>query len=330
MSGRRQPMARRPWGPESLRRQIESIVAGATPRVRPVLQEFADWLEAERGLTLGSIAVRSHSVIPFVEALARRGSVLAGLETLTPLELETRFVRLCHDRGPAWRRSFQAALRLFLRFAGLRGWTDAALARAVPSLRAYRLSTVPRALPDGDVARLVASVEGPACSARDRAIVLLLVVYGVRRGQLCTLRLEDIDWRGRTITFHPQKGGKATKHELMPAIAAVIASYLRDERPESVEPAVFLRMLPPYTPLSPTAISQMVAQRLQHLGVDRRPTGPHALRHAFATRLLRVGTSLKEIADLLGHRSLSSTSLYAKVDYARLVQVAAEWPEVRT
>jgi integrase/recombinase XerD len=329
MSGRRRPMARRPWGAESLPRRIESIVAGATPRIRPVLQEFAQWLEVERGLTLGSVAVRIHSVKPFIETVARRGPVHARLATVTVLEIETWFVRLCRDRGPAWRRSFQAALRLFLGFAGLQGWTDAALARAVPSLRAYRLSTVPRALPEGDVARLVASVEVEACCARDRAIAMLLVVYGVRRGQVCTLRLEDIDWRGRTITFHPQKGGKPIQHELMPEIAAVIASYLRCARPDRVDQAVFLRRHRPYTPLGPTAISQLMAQRLQRLGVASRPTGPHALRHAFATRLLRAGKPLKEIADLLGHRSLSSTSAYAKVDHARLVQVAGEWPEAR-
>jgi integrase/recombinase XerD len=329
MSGRRQRMAAKPWGPESLRRRVERIVAGAAPRVRPVLREFAHWLEAERGLTLGSVAVRIHSVKSFAEALARRGSVLAGLATMTALEIETRFVRLCHDRGSAWRRSFQAALRLFLEFAGTEGWLGVALVRSVPSLRGCRLSTVPRALPDADVARLVASVQGRACCARDRAIVLMLVVYGVRRGQIGALQLADIDWRRRTIRFHAQKGGKVIVHELTPELAAAIADYVRGERPESTAPEVFLRKHAPYTRLSPMAITEVVAKRLQRLGVRGTPTGPHALRHAFATRLLRAGKSLKEIADLLGHRSLSSTSLYTKVDHARLVQVAGEWPEVR-
>lgn len=328
MSGRRGPMAQRPWGAESLPRRVESIVAGASPRTRPVLQEFARWLEVERGLTLGSIAVRIHSIKPFVEALARRGPLHAGLAGITALEIETRFVRLCRDRGSAWRRSFQAALRLFLGFAGLQGWSDAAMAHAVPSLRVCRLSTVPRALPEADVARLVASVEGETCCARDRAIVLLLVIYGVRRGQICALQLTDVDWRERTIKFHAQKRGKAIDHELMPAVAAALADYLRCERPGSIEPAVFLRKQPPYTELSPMAITELVAQRLRRCGVKGVPTGPHALRHAFATRLLGAGRSLKEIADLLGHRSLSSTSMYAKVDRARLIQVASEWPEV--
>jgi integrase len=294
-----------------------------------VLQEFAHWLETERGLTLSSVAVRIHSVTPFVEALARRGSVLAGLDTMTALEIETRFVRLCRDRGPAWRRSFQAALRRFLEFAGAEGWTDMALVRSVPSLRAYRLSTVPRALPDDDVARLVESVDGEACNARDRAIVLMLVVYGVRRGQIGALQLADVDWRERTIRFHAHKGGKAIVHALTPEVAAAIADYVRGERRESTCPELFLRKHPPYTRLSPMAITEVVAQRLQRLGVGGTPVGPHALRHAFATRLLRAGKPLKEIADLLGHRSLSSTSVYAKVDHARLVQVAGEWPEAQ-
>jgi integrase len=295
-----------------------------------VLWEFAQWLEVERELTRESVAVRIQSVKSFVEALARRGSVLAGLAGMTALELETWFVRLCRDRGPAWRRSFQAALRLFLRFAGLQGWSAAALVRSVPSLPACRLSTVPRALPEEDIGRLLASVEQDDCCARDRAIVLLLVLYGVRRGQICTLQLADLDWRRRTIRFRAQKGGKAVHHELMPAIANAIAEYVRNERPVSAEPAVFLRKHRPYTALGPMAVTQLVADRLERLGAGGVSKGPHALRHAFATRLLRADKSLKEIADLLGHRSLSSTSLYAKVDYARLVQVATEWPEVRS
>jgi len=91
---------------------------------------------------------------------------------------------------------------------------------------------------------------------------------------------------------------------------------------------VFLRRRAPHLPLSPGALTQMIHDRVERLGIGGMPRGPHALRHAFATRLVRGGQPLKSIADLLGHRSLSATAIYAKVDHPRLFEVAAEWPEV--
>jgi site-specific recombinase XerD len=107
-----------------------------------------------------------------------------------------------------------------------------------------------------------------------------------------------------------------------------LARYLRDQRPASRRAHVFLRAVPPHLRLSPNSITTVVAQIMRRGGLSHR--GPHTLRHAFATRLLRHGHSLKVIADLLGHRSLEAVSVYAKVDYGRLREVASEWPEVHS
>src|SRR5690606_35568549 len=139
---------------------------------------------------------------------------------------------------------------------------------------------------------------------------------------------DDINWRDHTITFAAHKGGKTVQHHLAPAVAAAIAAYIRDERPDNDERAVFLRKCSPHLAISPGAVSWIVRSGLQEAGVSCSPRGPHALRHAFATRLLGDGRPLKVIADLLGHRSLASVSMYAKVDYARLFEVSASWPEV--
>jgi integrase len=222
----------------------------------------------------------------------------------------------------------QAALRLFLRFAAEEGWASPELVHAVPSFRTYGLSGVPRGLAETDVWRLLHSLGSSDVSARDRAIVLLLAVYGVRRGQVCALRFEDLDWRERSITFRAHKGGKAIRHELIPPVADALATYLRHERPVRDDASVFLSTMQPHGALNPTAVTQVIRSLLDRLGIRSTPLGPHALRHAFATRLLRAGQSLKAIADLLGHRSLSATSMYAKVDHARLLEVAGDWPEV--
>jgi integrase len=164
-------------------------------------------------------------------------------------------------------------------------------------------------------------------SARDQAFVLLLACYGVRQGHVAALRLDDIDWRARRITFQPHKRGKAIQHEMMPAVAVTLARYLRDERPASESSCIFLRKHAPYYPVAPARVGGVVRKLFRRLGVQG-PCGPHALRHAFATRLLRAGQPLKVIADLLGHRSLNSTCIYAKVDHPRLLEVAMDWPEV--
>lgn len=324
----KQLVERRPWTPESERGFTGNAVARAPAACQPSLREYARWLEEERGLRLGSITLRVASVRSFVAAVANgEATVAAAFGKLEARGVEEFFVRYCQDHGPGGRRSMQAAMRLFLRFAASRGWNAIELTQAVPSLRTYGLRHVPKGMSEEDIGRLLRSVSAEGVSARERAMVLLLVGYGVRRGQVTALQLDDLDWRAHTIRFGPHKGGKEVRHTLTPAGAEALATYLRHERPASDSRLVFLRSRAPHLPLNPGAVTQMIHDRLERLGVEGIPRGPHALRHAFATRLLRAGQPLKSIADLLGHRSLSATAVYAKVDHPRLFEVAVEWPE---
>lgn len=143
---------------------------------------------------------------------------------------------------------------------------------------------------------------------------------------MSALRLTDIDWQERTIDFAAHKGGKAVQHILTQKVAESLADYLRNERPASDCPYVFLRQNAPHLRLGPMAISSLVRWRMRRCGLP--PQGPHTFRHAFATRLLRSGQPVKVIADLLGHQSLDAVAVYAKVDFARLLEGAVEWPEV--
>ena len=315
---------RRPWTPESERGYAEDAISKAAPTSRPTLRRFAQWLE-QRGLTLGSITVRVTSARSFVDRVSKEApSAAAGFRKLTPEGIERFFVGYGKDHGKGARRSMRSAMRLFLRFTTERGWTTAGLVDAVPSMRSYRLSTVPRALGDQEVSQLLASLSG--VNARDRAIVQLLVTYGVRQHQVSALKLQDIDWEERRLTFGAHKGGKAVTHVLTPLVAESLATYLRHERPAVASGAVFLRRLSPHLRMSPNCVTEVVRQLMVRAGLS--PHGPHALRHSFATRLLAAGQSVKAIADLLGHRSLASVDVYAKVDYARLLEVAQAWPEV--
>jgi integrase len=296
------------------------------------LRAFARWLEDDCHRTPATVGGQVHCARQLVTAVCRRrrSSGAKALRQLTAREVEDFFIRYAEKNGAGARRNMQAALRSLLKFARLRGWIDEGVATAVPSVRRYRLAGLPQALPEADLERLLAAVHDDDLDVaiRDRAIVLLLACYGVRRGQVSGLRLSDINWRTRTILFRPYKRGKATEHTLVPAVAHALVRYLRTER-SGVEDDefVFLRKSPPHVRMSPNAVAYAVRHCMRFAGVE--PRGPHSLRHAFACRQLRNRRSLKTIADLLGHRSLGAVAIYAKVDHPRLHEAAVEWPEVR-
>jgi integrase/recombinase XerD len=321
----------RVWTPAKTERDhIRNAIARASAPTRSVLQSFARWLEHARGLVLWTVVLRIQSARRFMEAACAhsRKSGAQAMRSLTATYVEDFFIRYVRGSGPAARRSMRSAMRLLLKFAASRGWVDEELAAAVPSLRRYRLAGLPRALPESDLHDLVEMTRSEACSPRNQAIVWLLVCYGVRPGQVSALRIEDIDWRARTILFQAHKRGKAILQPLLPAVAKSLVCYLRSERPTTGDDEfVFVRERRPYRRMGPRAIASSLQRCMQRAGLT--PCTPQALRHSFASRMLRVGQSLKTVADLLGHRSLSAVEIYAKVDQPRLLEAAVEWPEVQ-
>lgn len=325
-------MARQPervvWSLASQHLYMLRRIERACAANQSTLRAFAKWLAQFRGLQAGTITVRIGSAGSFVDAVtARTGETCArAFQSLTVEDIEDLFVQYGRDHGMSARRSMRSAMRSFLSFAAEQGWVGQELIEAVPSLLGHRLSGLPRGLSEEQLATLLGSLEEGRCLPRDRAVIYLLAVYGVRRSQVSDLQLADIDWRERTIDFKAHKGGKAVRHSLTPAVAQALALYLRHGRPASDCAHIFLRQRLPHVQLNPVAISSLVRARMVRCGLP--PRGPHALRHAFATRLLRAGQSIKSIADLLGHRSLDAVAIYAKVDYARLLESAVDWPEV--
>lgn len=320
------------WYPDvQQRRKMLRRIGRAKAVNRAALREFADWLEESRGLAVGTIRARVCAASSFVDAVTPGSAVACprALRRLTGRRVEGFFVDYVQGRGVAARRNMATAMRSFLAFAAERGWVGHELAEAVPSLTSYRLARPPRGLDDEQLHRLLtAPWTRSRCPLRDRAILWLLATYGVRRFQVAALDFSDIDWHERTIRFTAHKGGKRIQHVLTEQVAHALAAYLARERPAGDAGVVFLQTIRPYRPLGPEGITAVVSKRARRCGVPQ--TGPHTLRHTFATRLLRAGSSVKAIADLLGHRTLSAVSVYAKVDVTRLAEVAVEWPEARS
>ena len=158
---------------------------------------------------------------------------------------------------------------------------------------------------------------------RDRAILMLLAIYGLRESEVAQLCLEDLDWDHDLLHVSRVKRREAMTYPLLPSVGNAILDYLRDVRPASTYREIFLGLTSPRRPLSRGGIYSVVAPRLKALSLQIPHFGPHSLRHACAARLMAAGLTLKEIGDHLGHQSMAATRIYAKVDLAGLREVAA-------
>lgn len=223
----------------------------------------------------------------------------------------------------------QSALRTFLRFGLQQGYFQHRLDRAVPTLRTYKLSTVPRGLTEEQSQRVINAVDATTDSGRrDFAILQLLHTYGVRGGQVRALQMEDIHWADNQILFRASKNGKDSLLPLSVDVGQSLLDYLRYARPRCSNPQIFLTCRAPYHPLArSSSLSAIVERHIRAAGIDVPSKGAHAFRHGFATRMVNKGHSLKEVADVLGHRHLSTTFIYTKVDFNSLKQVALDWPQ---
>jgi integrase len=174
-----------------------------------------------------------------------------------------------------------------------------------------------------DVQRLIASVsDDQSIHIRDRAVILLLAIYGMRIGEICNLTLDDFDWKAERIRVRRLKRGTIQQYPLIPEVGNSILRYLREARPRVPYREVFLTEQTPYRPATKRAVGATIATRIKALGLRLPHYGPHCLRHACATHLLAQGFSLKEIGDHLGHSSSRSTQIYAKVDVLGLRKVS--------
>ncbi|MBI4514834.1 MAG: tyrosine-type recombinase/integrase [Deltaproteobacteria bacterium] len=282
-----------------------------------------------RAMQPESVRARVRAARDFLLWITKRRAPEEYLGLLTPERIERFFAEYGQELGHASLRCLRSSVRAFLEFTADQGLTQHRLVEAIPTVRTYRLAETVRGIADEDIRQLLDSVDDTSASGiRDRAVLLVLATYGIRRGQITSLRLGDIAWRDAQIRFRGHKGGKTVTQVLLGAVARALARYIREVRPAVDHDRVFTRLRRPYLPLGPSAVGSLVQSRFERARIDPGRFGPHIFRHAFATRLLRSGRSLKEVADHLGHRHIASACIYAKVDQPSLREVAIAWPEL--
>lgn len=194
----------------------------------------------------------------------------------------------------------------------------------MPNVAGWRLASIPRFLPDADIARIIGACNGER-RLRDRAIILLLVRLGLRASEVARLSFDDIDWRQGSIRLC----GKGRREELLPLtqeIGDALLAYIERGRPALAIPSLFITEYAPLRPIDRITVKDLVKRALKRGGVQSRYKGAHILRHSAATAMLRHGVSLPGVSTVLRHRSQAMTAHYAKVDIALLSAIAQPWP----
>jgi integrase/recombinase XerD len=295
------------------------VPVAADGPVEVLLEGYREYLLVERGLARSTI-VRYES---FARVFLEQRPVALELDRLTAADVSGFLARECLRRNVAGARKLVESLRPLFRYLYVTGLIASPLVWAVPGVADQRDRSLPRGLEPAVVARLLASCDRRrTVGRRDYAIVLLLVRLGLRAGEVGAIELEDVDWRRGELLVR----GKGERRDRLPLpvdVGEALVSYLHRRGPSDCR-ALFLKVNAPVGRLDGDAVRGVVKDACTRAGVPR--VGAHRLRHTAATAMLRQGASLPEIAQVLRHREIKTTAIYAKVDRTRLRALAMPWP----
>ena len=296
---------------------------GATPSEVVLWESFGQWCVGQRGLkpaTADKYIERAERCLRFWRPEGELN--LGELDSASVLAA----VRAAADRlpGPSFRCAV-TALRSLLRFLHATGRVQAPLVEAVPALKRPMRAIRPLRVPENGAEALVASCDlATAMGRRDAAMLTVLARIGLRANEVASLGLDDIDWRRGEMVV-AGKGGKVEVVPLPVDVGEALARYLSKDRPPTSSRALFVKERAPFGPLTSNGIGEVVARSCKRAGLPR--FGAHQLRHLVATVTLRSGASLVEVAQLLRHNQVDTTTIYASADPASVAALARPWPE---
>ena len=289
------------------------------------VQAYERYLQDVRALSRQTIINYRPVVRDFINFRFTDGVVsLAQLRAVDVTDfVQKRVSRLNMRRA----KIMTTALRSFLSYARYRGDIISDLAAAVPVVANWSLSSIPRAIGRAEVARLLASIDRDTpVGCRDYAMILALARLGLRSSEVVSLELNDVDWVAGQIHVRG-KVGQRNDLPLPADVGEAIADYLRKSRPRNSSRRVFLRDKAPIRGfVGPCGLGSVIRRSLKRAGINPPTKGTHQFRHGLASEMLRGGASLAEIGEVLGHRHVQTTAIYAKVDINALRTLALPWP----
>ena len=286
-----------------------------------LLRVFCRSMAFNRGLAPGTVDMYATKARAFLRYIA---GAHQSLQAVSLLDVDA-FLRAKVQQGckaPAIASQCRA-IRAFLNFAEAKGWCSPGIHLGIKSPRVVTRSANPRGPMWPQVKKLLASFDGAsAVERRAKPMLMLCAIYGLRSSEVIRLQLEDFDWRNETFMVRRSKRGGVQHYPLQYDVGEAILGYLKNDRIQCSSRHLFVSLRPPYGAVSKSSLWQAVGPRLRKMGVELDSVGAHSLRHACATRLLHKGSSLRQIADFLGHRDLKSVGIYARCDVRLLRKVA--------
>ena len=303
---------------------ITSVMVSSKP-VDEELRRYDAYMDHVRGLAPKT----RETALRIVGRLltARFGDAAIDIAALEPDQVRDFFAQQAKLYSkPASAGTVIASLRGYFRYRVSLGDAVHGLIGVLSYPANWQLSSLPKTLTPEEVEQLVSSLGKPGRSLRRTdAIVRCALDLGLRSGEIAHISLDDIDWHAGTITLRHTKGRREDVLPLPASTGAAIAAYLQQERPKTRNRAVFVRHHTPRgEPVGADLVRKAIRQAFAQAGLPY--TRSHLLRHSMANRLLAGGASLKEVADVLRHRSLNTTMIYAKLDSRNLTEVALAWP----
>jgi integrase/recombinase XerD len=292
-----------------------------------LVNEFLSFIAEEKNLSKLTLDNHRRLITSFLEGIGS-DNIRARLLSFTAEDVSCAMKRHIVDSLEN-RKSLGTALRKFFRFCAVKKYMQEDFSGLVPTVPSYRHASLPKGMEDSALERMLNVIPKDTLrGARDYAIMLLLMAYGIRGKSVAELLLEDIRWQNSTIRIRAQKGGKEVVLPLLDTVGEAILAYLRN-RPDVPRREIFLVARIPYNPLNSVQISRIVNLYMKAAGVKKPNTGSNTLRHSWAIRALAHDTPIKSIADVLGHRYVDTTLIYAKADLKMLKYVAMPWPDGR-
>jgi integrase/recombinase XerD len=286
------------------------------------LDAYCNWMFKDKGLSKETIRGRKLELEHFFTYIFHEGIDFTSLNAAC---LDS-YIGKRHDEGCS-RRSIATivtSLRDFLRFAYDQELIQTDLSVMLKSPRLFSLESLPTAPNWEDVKRLVDYYGGnKPRDIRNKAIMIIFAVYGIRCSELENLTLRDVDWKNDTIYLHRAKRCRSQILPLLPVVGNTLAKYITEIRRNDLSREyLFLDLVAPFTKIKPATVYHVVASAYKALGIKLNHNGPHTLRHACASHLVNSGGTLKEVSDLLGHKQLDTTRIYTKIDIVSLCKVA--------
>ena len=293
-----------------------------------LLMEYIDFLRNYQRSSEATINIRRHFTKPFLIHLKKIGQ---------PSQLSLLSAKIIHDyimlatqpMHRASKKHLTSSIRSFLKFAYIKGYLKRDLKEAVPVITTRKLDRLPHGIPWEDTKKLLTMPDRKThAGRRDYAVILLLISYGVRIGQVTTLKLQDIHWQKEVIVFAASKHGNTLNVPLHKKVANALLNYIKKDRNTSKFQNVFLTTRKPTRPLSKHN-HYYTNLKKYYIKAGIASKGSRVIRHAFATRLVNQNIPIKTISDLLGHKWIDTTFIYTKVDIVKLRELARNWPEVQ-